>query len=65
MEPEHFDVTVAIRRRVEQFGGGLLGLYPALDDLNSLLGNPTPGQDKELRVNYLVVVRARQRSMKR
>lgn len=41
---------------VEASGGDVLKLEAAGEDLNERFGNPLPGQSKELRVRYLVVV---------
>lgn len=59
MTPRHVDVTARLQRRVEELGGGVLELVAGKDDLNLLFGNPLPGEKKELRARYLVVVRDR------
>lgn len=56
--PRHIDVTARVQRRVERLGGGVLELVALREDLNRFCGgNPLPGEKKELRVRYLVVVR--------
>lgn len=57
--PRHVDVTARLQKIVEELGGGVLELVAGKDDLNVLFGNPLPGEKKELRVRYLVVVRDR------